>query len=127
MLSPDTRCPCGTGLQFGECCLPIHTGERQAPTAEALMRSRFSAFATGSVEWLLTSWHASTRPATLELDPGIRWLRLDIVDTEGGPFGRKAQVEFRAHYRDADGRGELHERSRFVREQGWQYIDGTVS
>ena len=122
------RCPCGTGLPYGECCAPIHRGEREAATAEALMRSRFTAFAIGDVDWLLASWHSSTRPRSLELDPGIRWLRLDIQGTSGGgPFDRDGTVAFEAHW-VADGqRGSMREVSRFRRDKGWQYLDGDAA
>lgn len=88
------------------------------------MRSRFSAFALGDVSYLLRSWHPSTRPTSLELDPGLRWYRLDIVRTEkGGPFDRDGIVEFEAYYKGADV-GMQHEVSRFVREGGtWFYVD----
>ena len=88
------------------------------------MRSRFSAFALGDAGYLLRSWHPSTRPASLELDPGLRWYRLDIVRTErGGPFDRDGIVEFEAYYKGADS-GAQHEVSRFVREGGtWFYVD----
>ena len=95
-------------------------------TAEAHMRSRYSAFAVGDTAYLLESWHPSTRPSTLELDPEIAWRRLDIVDTVGGgPFDDTGIVEFAAHYRSGGERGVQHERSRFVREDGrWYYVDG---
>lgn len=120
-------CPCGSGRVYDACCGPLHEGA-EAPTAEALMRSRFSAFALGLAEYLLASWHPSTRPASLELDDGTVWRRLQIVDTvAGGPDDAEGVVEFRASYRDADGAGVLHERSRFTRVDGrWAYVDGDV-
>ena len=127
-LADDARCPCGTGLPYGECCARLHRGA-PAATAEALMRSRYTAFAIGDAAYLCDSWHASTRPASLELEPGMRWRRLDIVRTEaGGPFDRTGVVEFAAHWVDAEGaRGALRETSRFVREGGdWRYLDGDV-
>jgi SEC-C motif-containing protein len=126
---PETRCPCLSGLPYAECCEPLHRGERTAPTAEALMRSRYSAFAVGDAGYLLATWHPTTRPRDLELDPGVRWVRLDVLATQaGGPFDTAGTVEFRAHHRDADGgRGSQHEVSRFVREAGaWSYVDGTA-
>lgn len=91
------------------------------------MRSRFTAFAVGDEAYLLRSWHPSTRPRRVEIDPGLRWLRLDIVDTvDGGPFDREGIVEFTAHYRSTDARGQLHERSSFVREGSWLYVDGVT-
>ncbi|MBS1905118.1 MAG: YchJ family protein [Actinobacteria bacterium] len=122
------RCPCGSGDVFDACCGPILAG-RPAPTAERLMRSRYTAFAIGAAAYLLRSWHPSTRPASVDIDPGVRWLRLDILaKAGGGPFDTEGIVEFEAIHRDAAGRGVLHERSRFVREGGrWLYVDGDVS
>ncbi|QNN63967.1 zinc chelation protein SecC [Leucobacter denitrificans] len=90
------------------------------------MRSRYSAFALGLRDYLLETWHASTRPEELELDPEIRWLRLIVESTEqGGPFDTEGTVTFTAIGRGEDGRFEQHERSRFVREGGrWFYVDG---
>ncbi|MDO8150171.1 YchJ family protein [Isoptericola sp. b408] len=124
-----TRCPCLSGLPYGECCGPLHRGERPAPTAEALMRSRYSAFAVEDTAYLGATWHPSTRPAELDLVPGRRWRRLDILATDaGGPFDDAGTVEFVAMFRDDDAtRGRLHELSRFVREDGaWRYVDGDV-
>lgn len=122
------RCPCGTGLPFAECCGPFLAGGR-APTAEHLMRSRFTAFATGDTAYLLRTWHPSTRPARLDLDPDVRWYRLDVLRTErGGLLDPAGTVEFSAYHRGPDGAGAQHEVSRFVREGGaWCYVDGTTS
>ena len=122
------RCPCLSGHLYGECCGPVHRGERAAPTAEALMRARYSAFAGGDTRFLRASWHPSTRPGSLDLDDELRWVRLDVLRTEaGGPFDDSGVVEFVAHRRGPGGRGSLHERSRFVREGGrWLYVDGDV-
>jgi SEC-C motif domain protein len=128
VIHPDLRCPCGSGLTYGECCGPVHAGAATAPTAEALMRSRFSAFAVGDEAYLLASWHPSTRPASIDLDGDTRWLRLDIIaKSEGGPFDERGEVVFEARYRSAGERGVLRERSRFLRESGrWYYVDGDV-
>ena len=117
------RCPCTSGESYDACCGPLHAGA-PAPTAERLMRSRFSAFALGDAAYLLRSWHRSTRPAELELDDGLRWYRLDIERTErGGPFDREGVVAFTAYYKRAE-RGTMHETSRFVREgRDWFYVD----
>ncbi|UJP11115.1 hypothetical protein L2X99_05945 [Microbacterium sp. KUDC0406] len=126
-LDDSARCPCSSGARFGECCGPIIAG-LPAPTAERLMRSRFTAFATGDTAHLLRSWHPSTRPAVLDLHQTTRWLWLEIVSTAGGgPFDTEGTVSFVAAYRDESGRGELRERSRFVREgRDWLYLDGDV-
>ena len=92
------------------------------------MRSRYTAFAVGDVDYLLATWHSRTRPARLDLDPGMSWVRLEIVAAHGGPFDGEGVVEFRAHYRTDAGRGVLHERSSFVRENArWYYVDGVVA
>jgi SEC-C motif-containing protein len=122
------RCPCLSGNPYDECCGPLHAGA-PAPTAERLMRSRFSAFALGLPAYLLDSWHPSTRPAALDLDPAQRWTRLDIVATRsGGPFDTAGTVTFRAWWRTDTERGTLEETSEFVREAGrWYYVDGVVA
>jgi SEC-C motif-containing protein len=126
-VSGARRCPCGRGEAFDDCCGPVLRGERPAATAEALMRSRYTAFAVGDAAYLLRSWHPRTRPADLTLDPAQRWLFLEVTRTDrGGLFDDTGTVEFVAHYRDADGRGTLHEASRFARSDGaWVYLDGT--
>ncbi|WP_188436498.1 YchJ family protein [Microbacterium murale] len=120
------RCPCLSGDTFESCCGPVLAGEATAPTAERLMRSRFTAFAVGDSPYLLRSWHPSTRPGDLELDTDIRWTRLDILETEaGGPFDTSGFVAFEAFYRERGVQASLKERSRFVREVGiWSYVDG---
>lgn len=87
------------------------------------MRSRYSAFATGNAEYLLATWHPSTRPGELELDADTRWYRLDILATaKGAPLDREGVVEFEAFYRG----GSQRERSSFVREGGrWYYLAAT--
>lgn len=107
------------------CCGPLHRGEEQAVTAEALMRSRFSAFARALPDYLLRTWHGSTRPATLELDAGTTWTRLRILRVGlGGPQDTTGTVEFRAHFRSDGERGAQTEHSRFLREGGrWRYLD----
>jgi SEC-C motif domain protein len=88
------------------------------------MRSRYSAFALGNSEYVLASWHPSTRPGSLELDPEVRWIRLDIIEKlAGGPFESSGIVEFEAHYRG----GSQRERSRFLRERGRWYYLGAAS
>ena len=123
-IAPADRCPCGTGLMFGECCARFLDGGANAPTAVQLMRSRYTAYVVGDVDYLLATWHPSTRPATLELDPDIAWRSLEIVRTErGGPLDREGVVEFAARYR-ADGQpGAQREVSRFVRDGRWLYVD----
>jgi SEC-C motif-containing protein len=125
VLQPDERCPCRFGQPYADCCGPLHAGA-PAPTAVQLMRSRYTAYVVGDAAYLLATWHPSTRPASLELDPHLTWRSLEIIGTErGGPLDREGVVEFAARY-IADGRRDvLHETSRFVRGDRWQYLDGT--
>lgn len=92
------------------------------------MRSRYSAFVVGDLDYLLRTWHSSTRPAELELEPDVRWYRLDIVSQNRGTLlDTRGSVEFIARFKGPDGAGELHETSEFVRKHGeWLYVDGVV-
>jgi SEC-C motif-containing protein len=89
------------------------------------MRSRFAAFAVGDADYLLQSWHPSTRPRRLRLDPADRWTRLEILGRTGGGLLESAgTVEFRAHHLHRGRPDVLHENSRFRREDGrWLYVD----
>lgn len=116
------RCPCGTGLSYGECCGRYHAGAT-APTAETLMRSRFTAFAIGDAHYLMRTWAPEDRPAELDLsESGLRFYRLDILDVvDGGPLDETGIVEFEAFYKGA-ATGSQHERSAFRRLDGkWVY------
>lgn len=86
------------------------------------MRSRYSAFVRGEAGYLLLTWHPRTRPERLDLDPGMKWTGLEVLDTgEGSAFHSAGTVTFRASYRG----GSLCERSRFERVDGaWVYVDG---
>jgi SEC-C motif-containing protein len=122
-------CPCGSKKTCAQCCAPLHEGTA-ARDAEALMRSRYSAYALGLSEYIQRSWHHSTRPASIDVEnekEKPRWIGLQIkrhepIDTD------HARVEFIARYK-VNGRAfVLHEISRFVREGGhWFYVDGEVS
>lgn len=121
-LAVATHCPCSSGLTYRRCCVLWHEGA-PAPTAEALMRSRYSAYVLKLNDYLLATWHESTRPESLE-DSSTRWLGLEVKQ-HVQQDATHATVEFVARYR-ADGRGHrLHEVSRFVREDGrWYYVAG---
>ncbi len=116
-------------MPLGQCCGRYlgHWDEVPAPDAESLMRSRYSAFALGEAAYLSATWHTSTRPADLALESGVKWLGLE-VRAANPTDADHAQVEFVARSRDASGRAHrLHERSRFVREDGrWYYVDGDI-
>ena len=124
-------CPCGrvqgkaTPVPFEHCCGPLHAGE-PAPDAERLMRSRYSAFVRGNAPYLLATWHASTRPASIELEEGAKWLGLEIKQHRM-TGANTAEVEFVARFRVGGRAVRQHELSRFVREEGrWYYVDGDV-
>lgn len=88
------------------------------------MRSRYSAYVLGLIDYLLATWHASTAPGELELAP-LKWLGLELLHVEQA--GQAGVVEFVARYKENGRAGRLHEISRFVREQGrWYYIDGQM-
>ncbi|GAB3225152.1 YchJ family protein [Glycomyces halotolerans] len=120
----DRPCPCGSGLAYRQCCGPLHAGTATADTPEALMRSRYSAFAVGDAAYLLKTWHPDTRPPELDLADDRRWTGLEILETTGGSqFHTEGTVAFRAHYRDTEGPGTQTEHSRFLRHnRAWLYL-----
>lgn len=122
----DVPCPCG-GASYTTCCALRHQ-QHDAATAEILMRSRYSAFVLRQADYLLASWHPSTRPPMLDLEetPAPQWLGLTIV-AHAQQDDSHATVEFIARYK-LNGRAcRLHETSRFVREDGhWLYVDGDI-
>ncbi len=123
-----TPCPCESGKPYADCCAPLIAGTRPAPDAEALMRSRYTAFTLRDEAYLLATWHPSTRPAALDLaaEPVPKWIGLQVRRRERtGPDS--AEVEFVARYRVGGRAHRLHETSRFLREDGaWRYVDGTL-
>jgi SEC-C motif domain protein len=137
MAKPDPRdpspsqapCPCGSGRLLAACCGPVLAGA-PAPSAEALMRSRYSAHVLGDADYLARSRCAPSQPAAepddAPLDRSIRWLDLRILRIEGGGASdTEGVVEFIARYKQHGRAGRLHEVSRFRRAgQGWCYLDG---
>lgn len=121
-------CPCQSDKRYADCCGPWHKGldeSKHAPTPEALMRSRYSAYVLGLIDYLLATWHPSTAPGELELSP-VKWLGLEVRHAES--TGDAGVVEFVARCRDAGQAQRIHEISRFVREDGhWYYIDGEIN
>ncbi|MDM0114837.1 YchJ family metal-binding protein [Variovorax sp. J22R133] len=132
-------CPCGRGLRpgkpltYAQCCGRFidDFANTPAPDAESLMRSRYTAFVRERGDYLLATWHASTRPATIDFEPDMRWLGLAVRSHMQVDDGH-AEVEFVARMRDASGRAtRLEERSRFLREADgdlwrWYYLDAVV-
>ena len=131
-VSAEGPCPCGRldarqrPLPFARCCGRFladfeHT---PAPDAESLMRSRYCAFVLEDADYLLATWHPSRRPPELGFEPGIKWLGLDVREHRTVDDSH-AEVEFVARSRHGGRAQRLHERSRFLREEGrWYYLDG---
>ena len=120
----EPACPCGSGAPLVACCGRFLEGKADAPDAERLMRSRYSAFVGARGDYLLATWHPSRRPPAIDFDAGAKWLGLEVRRHQStGPDS--AEVEFVARWRVGGRAVRLHERSRFVREGGrWYYVDG---
>jgi SEC-C motif-containing protein len=130
---PETEdsqdCPCGSGLSFDACCAPIINGTRESDTAEELMRARYSAFATGAIDFIVASTHTRTRKEIdlsfiREWSETSTWLGLEIFETKVANEN-KAFVSFEARYSQG-GEDHLHrEKSLFEREDGqWRFVTG---
>ena len=126
-----SKCPCGSSIHYNDCCKAFHQGEKIAETAELLMRSRYSAYVKNNKDYLLETWHTSTRPDVqeFELDSNseFRWLELEVIKTEAGTErDTEGLVHFQATYRFQGKTGKMQEASKFVKEDGkWFYIDGS--
>jgi SEC-C motif-containing protein len=126
-------CPCGGGLPLDRCCGPILDGAAAAPTAEALMRSRYSAHVLARIDYLVDTYDPATRSGVDRASIArwareSTWLGLTIVACErGGADDDEGVVEFRAAYRAGGAELVHHERSRFRRQKGrWLYVDGDL-
>ena len=127
-MSAPLPCPCGLPHSYEDCCGRYTSGNIPAPTAEALMRSRYSAYTLAQEPYLLATWHPSTRPAVLDLntEPRAKWLELQVKRHQQADDSH-ADVEFIARYKIGGRAYRLHETSRFVREEGqWYYLDGDI-
>jgi SEC-C motif domain protein len=122
------RCPCrkkSDSTTYEACCQPYHLGVHIAATAEALMRSRYSAFVERNVAYLSATWHPSTRPQLIDFEVGQTWVALQVIATTAN--GDTATVQFTARSLIRGQSHLLKETSRFVREGGrWTYVDGVV-
>ncbi|MDA0772830.1 MAG: YchJ family protein [Cyanobacteria bacterium] len=122
-------CPCGTKLEYQDCCELYHNGLTKPETAEQLMRSRYSAFAKKNEQYVLDTWHISKRSNEINLKKDLTWwLGLEILNTSLGQAGdTTGEVEFIASYRLRKKEYKLHERSSFVKEgEQWFYVDGVL-
>jgi len=133
MISGSAACPCGSGLTFSACCEPHLTGAKLPPTPEALMRSRYSAFATGNIDYLEETLLPGTREdfdrkGAADWAAASEWTGLEIRHTQGGgPGEAEGVVEFVAHYTQAGDKRLHHETSSFRRDGGrWFYVDGIM-
>jgi SEC-C motif-containing protein len=120
---PD--CYCGSSLSFENCCEPYLKNQQKAPTAEALMRSRYSAFATGAADYLVSTTHSSQRKFhnkkdILEWSKSNHWIKLEVVASS------ETTVTFKAYYIDSELKAQIHhEHSTFIFEKdSWYYVDG---
>lgn len=124
----QVKCFCG-GEAYAVCCEPLHLGHTLAPTAVALMRARYAAFAIQHHAFLSETWHPSTRPERIDLSQdSTEWSGLEIVRVEGGSAeDHTGMVEFTAHFRYDGQTGHFREVSQFVREDGrWLYLHGQI-
>lgn len=127
------NCPCRSGRFYADCCQPFHVGARPAATAQALMRSRYSAYVIGDIEYLVKTTLPARRSNRLRegyevTHRSISWLGLEILDTwMGAESDKVGKVEFRADYEQNGRRAVHHEVSRFRKVGGkWFYVDGEV-
>jgi len=130
-----TQCPCNSGRPYADCCEPVVTATRPAATAEELMRARYSAYARGAIEYIISSTLPDRRvecdeKAIRQWSQNSDWTSFEIVSTEGGGVGDKeGKVEFIACYTEDRMKKTLHETGSFRRagpDGAWYYVEGTV-
>ncbi|MCQ3829684.1 hypothetical protein HXX02_09515 [Microbulbifer elongatus] len=117
----SSSCPCGTGKSIDQCCGLYLSGQTYPNNAEALMRSRYSAYITGNIPYLKKTWHPDTCPELTSDDLHTNWLRLDVVRSKKGL--KKSVVEFKAWFDEGDSERALHEISLFkLHKKRWVYV-----
>ena len=126
-----SQCPCQSGKEYEACCGPIINGSQAAPTAEALLRSRYSAFAKCEIDYLKESLHPDHRAdfdpaATRDLAENSEWINLQIINSSGGgKDDEEGIVEFIVTFGRHGLNHQHHERGQFNRHDGkWYYTDG---
>ncbi|WP_392562685.1 YchJ family protein [Orbus sturtevantii] len=120
-------CPCGTEKSYKDCCEQYHLWQKNPPTAEILMRSRYSAYALHKADYLIKTWHPQTLPKKLDEEISeAKWIELVINKSWNSDLPNEAFVDFTARYRNAKGKADkMHEISRFIRHgEHWFYVDG---
>jgi len=122
-------CPCGSENIYRNCCAIAHNNIEDVNTAEQLMRSRYTAFTLGNIEYLMNSHHTSTRPIKeqkeiLKWTNSVKWLRLEVLNSIKGCISDiNGSVEFKAHFEENGVADVIHEDSKFVKENGyWVYL-----
>jgi len=126
-------CPCGSEKEYAQCCQPLHTNQAKAETAEALMRSRYSAYVKAEIDYIFKTTIPKQREtldekATRDWATKTAWQKLEILHTEkGGPEDKTGIVEFAAHFSQKGERRKHHEVGRFTKQRGsWYYEDGEL-
>ena len=127
-------CPCGSGLSYGKCCEPYIRGGKNAPTAEALMRSRYAAYVEHAIDYIVATCSQDEKDKidirqTKTWSENSKWLGLKIISVDkGGPKDTEGTVEFEAQY-ELDSLREVHrEKARFKKQEGrWLYTDGDIT
>ena len=123
----QSTCPCGLDNDYTLCCGRYIEADGLPEHPEQLMRSRYTAYVLNNAEYLQKTWHERTRPESLQLDSGINWFSLKVIDQQNNQHEDEGWVEFIAKFKNNDGLQSLHERSRFLREDGqWLYVDGHI-
>lgn len=130
-MSESTRCPCGSGVSYADCCEPYLVGTALPQGPEALMRSRYTAFFRNNVDYLIATHHPSERRPDVRKTltasgQETEWLSLRVQESTQSVRGDRGTVTFVAFYRHQGTIGQLRERSNFVREgERWYYFGGT--
>ncbi|MBM6550214.1 YchJ family protein [Marinomonas ostreistagni] len=130
-MSSQSPCPCGANASYDACCGKYHNQSQNAPTAEALMRSRYSAFALGYFDYIAATQRLINEPDIrgddiAQSNGQTQWLELEINDTQDGQEDdMTGMVAFTAHFQEGQHSGQLQERSLFEKVDGrWLYIAG---
>ena len=128
----DDLCPCGSGNLYQACCQPYLASESHPSLPEQLMRSRYTAFCKGNIDYLIATHHPSKqrtddRPTMAMTIAETTWLGLRVLKSNGTQAIGVGSVEFVAFYQSKSGLGQLHEKSEFIWQEGrWYYLQGTL-
>ena len=130
MVLKNKSCPCGSGMNFNDCCELYLSGRMKPDSAEKLMRSRYTGYVLKDSEYILKTWHPSSRPNFFDLSrENIKWEKLEILNSEKGKSADAVgEVFFRASYEHNGVKYCIQELSRFVKEKNlWLYLIGEQS